>query len=109
LSARATILFSDPINTLWLSPVSIWEIIVKIRIGKLSLTGDIKRIVEGQVRSNQVKLLPLEVDHVLEGRSLPFHHHDPFDRLLVCQAIATQMTIVTPDRLIRQYAVPTEW
>ncbi len=84
LSSHALGLLQDSTNALWLSPVSIWEIIVKTRIGKLSIEGDIEQIVDEQVKKNRVQMLPLELHHVLEGRTLPLHHHDPFDRLLIC-------------------------
>lgn len=109
LSARAAALLGDPANVLWLSTVSVWEIVVKNRIGKLPLSSDVEQIVSEQVRNNKIQLLPLELRHVLEGRTLPLHHHDPFDRLLVCQALAEGLTIVTPDRHIQKYAIPTEW
>jgi PIN domain nuclease of toxin-antitoxin system len=109
LSARATSLLINPANVLWLSTVSVWEIILKNRIGKLPLTSDVEQMVNAQVQTNGVRVLPLEQSHVLEGRTLPLHHHDPFDRLLVCQALAEGLTIVTPDQHIQQYAVPTDW
>jgi PIN domain nuclease of toxin-antitoxin system len=109
LSPQATMLLQDVRNTLWLSVVNVWEIIVKTRIGKLSLTRDIAEIVEEQVEKNDIRLLPLTVKQTLQGITLPLLHHDPFDRLLMCQALEEGLTIVTPDHLIRQYTVPTEW
>ena len=108
-STRATTMLQDARNTLCLSVVSIWEIITKVRIGKLSITGDIGDYVENQVVKNNLRLLSHSRDQVLQGRALPLLHHDPFDRLLICQAIEDGLTIVTPDHQIRQYAVATEW
>lgn len=109
LSARAAAILQDPANDLALSVVTVWELIVKDRIGRPLIAGDIGQIVADQIQSNNIRLLPLRLNHVLEGRTLPLHHHDPFDRLLVCQALAEGLTLVTPDRHIQKYAVPTEW
>jgi len=92
-----------------LSPVNVWEIIVKRRKRKLVLKGDIRRIVRDQVRKNALRVLPVRLKHVYRNRTLPLIHHDPFDRILICQALAAGLTILTPDHSIRQYPVPTEW
>jgi PIN domain nuclease of toxin-antitoxin system len=109
LSARATILLRDPTNILWLSTVTVWEIIVKNRIGKLPMTADIEVIVNDQVQKNGIRILPVGFRHVLEGRTLPLHHNDPFDRLLICQALADQLVVVTSDAKFRPYLVTVEW
>lgn len=109
LSARAVTLLQDRSNILWLSSVSVWEVVQKNRIGKLPLTTDVEQIVDEEVQSNGILLLSLEFRHVLQGRTVPLLHNDPFDRLLICQALEDQLIIVTPDRHIRQYSVPTEW
>jgi PIN domain nuclease of toxin-antitoxin system len=109
LSARATALLQDPANVLWLNTVSVWEIVVKNQAGKLPMTADIEVIVTDQVQRNGVRLLPVTFSHVLQGRGLPLHHRDPFDRLLICQAIADQMAVVTDDSKFRQYPVTVEW
>jgi PIN domain nuclease of toxin-antitoxin system len=100
LSTRATQLLLDPASVLWLSTVSVWEIVVKNQLGKLPMTGDIEKIVTEQIRTNGVRLLPVEPRYVLTGRTLPLprsSHADPFDRLLISQAIADRPSIVTPD------------
>lgn len=112
LSPRAAQLLLDPASVLWLSTVSVWEIVVKNQIGKLPVTGDIEQIVKEQVLNNGVRLLPVELRHVLTGRTLPTQrasHADPFDRLLICQAIADQCTLVTPDPAFRKYSITVEW
>lgn len=108
-SARARTLFADPANEVYLSAVSSWEIAVKHRLGKLPLGDNPARYVPNERARHGIAALPLrEADTLLLGK-LPELHRDPFDRMLVCQAIANQMTLLTPDPLILQYPVLTEW
>ncbi|MBX9625587.1 MAG: type II toxin-antitoxin system VapC family toxin [Gemmataceae bacterium] len=114
--ARIAGLIRDPANTRFLSTASVWEIVVKLQTpkGATSLppaivTGDLARLVADQVRVNKLVVIGVGLDHVLSGRGLPMLHRDPFDRLLVSQALADGLTILTPDPLIQQYPVPTEW
>ena len=112
ISPRVTQLLQDNANVLWLSTVCVWEIVVKNQLGKLPVTGDIEQIVKEQVLNNGVRLLPVELRHVLTGRTLPLprtSHADPFDRLLISQAISDQLTIVTPDSEFRKYSITVEW
>jgi PIN domain nuclease of toxin-antitoxin system len=86
---------------LWFSVVSFAEIGVKAGIGKLTVPRDLR---EHVLRSG-VRILPLEADHGLAVQDLPMHHRDPFDRLLIAQARAEQLTLVTADRRIADYDV----
>lgn len=105
--ARA--LFSDPANDIYLSSVSAWEIAVKHRLGKLPL-GDVPvRYVPDERNKHGIDTLVLKEADTLVLDKLPMLHADPFDRMLICQAIANQMTILTPDPLITQYPVLTQW
>jgi PIN domain nuclease of toxin-antitoxin system len=105
--ARA--LFSDASNEIYLSSVSAWEIAVKHRLGKLPL-GDVPvRYVPSEREKHGIDKLPLREADTLVLDKLPLLHADPFDRMLICQAIANQMTLLTPDPLITQYPVLTRW
>ncbi len=108
-SRTARALFSDANNEVFLSSVSAWEIAVKHRLGKLPL-GDLPvRYVPAERDKHGIASLHLaEADTLVLGK-LPLLHHDPFDRMLICQAIANQMVILTPDPLITQYPVLTRW
>lgn len=108
-SGRARDLFADPRNDVYLSAISAWEIAVKHRLGKLPL-GDIPaRYVPKERERHGIAALPLTEGDTLMLEKLPDLHQDPFDRMLICQAIANQMTILTPDPLISRYPVLTEW
>jgi len=109
VTERVTRSFIDPENEVFLSSVSVWEIAVKYSLGKLPLPDSPSRIVP--VWREQHGILPLPLDELapLQLSALPSLHRDPFDRMLVCQAIVGGMTIATPDRKVQDYPVPTVW
>jgi len=109
LSQRARELVSDPGHGAFLSFASAWEISVKYGLGKLVLPAAPDEYVAGARERHRISPLPLSEAACLKVHRLPPLHRDPFDRMLVCQALTEGMTIVTPDPQIRQYAVPTEW
>jgi len=109
LSASARNEFLDPDNDVYLSAVSVWEIAVKHSLGKLPLPASPDRFIPSQRESHGITSLPLEEKAVLYLSKLPQLHRDPFDRVLVCQAIQHELTLLTPDPLITQYAVRTAW
>lgn len=109
LSASARNAFVDPDNEVYLSAVSVWEIAVKHRLGKLPLPTSPERFIPNQRERHGIAPLPLEERAILYVSKLPLLHRDPFDRALVCQAIHHELTLLTPDPLITQYAVRTAW
>ncbi len=109
LSPRARDLFQDPENLLYLSAVSAWEIAVKHAIGNLPLPDPPERFVP-QVREQLgIQPLALEEGATLFLSRLPALHRDPFDRMLICQAIHEGATLLTPDEQILQYPIQTAW
>jgi len=109
LSATARGLVVDPSNEVLLSAVSTWEIAVKHGLGRLSLPDDPERYIPKLRRDHAVEPLPLDEESTLYLRRLPELHRDPFDRMLVCQAIVQGLAVLTPDRGITQYPVRTLW
>ena len=105
--ARAACL--DPANELWLSVASVWEIQIKIMLGRLALRQPLKSLIADQVKQNGLLILPVKLDHVLRLESLPERHKDPFDRLLVAQALEENYALVSHDPLIAQYPITTIW
>jgi PIN domain nuclease of toxin-antitoxin system len=99
----------NPANRRYLSSVSVWETIVKWQNGKLQLPKPPVEFFTETKRLGRVRPLPLEDAAVLQLAKLPKTHNDPFDRMLICQAIESGMTIVTPDELIEQYPIKTLW
>ncbi len=109
LSDTAHSLFSDPANEVYLSAASAWEIIVKHRLGKLPLPDPPNEFIKKWRSRHVIDSLPLDEEAVLQLSRLPDYHSDPFDRILICQAIAGSLIIVTPDPHITKYPVRTEW
>ena len=109
LSDDARELFVDPGNEIYLSSVSTWEIVIKHSLGKLPLPEPPIRFVPAQRKQHSIDVLPLDEEATLHLTRLPALHRDPFDRMLVCQAIVHHLVILTPDELINQYSVRTMW
>jgi PIN domain nuclease of toxin-antitoxin system len=105
LSSAALSALEDEANELWLSVASVWEMQIKIQLGKLKLSLPLKEIVNNQQETNDLRVSPVALTHVLALAALPSHHRDPFDRLLIAQSIAEGLTIVTADSQFSAYSV----
>lgn len=109
LSAAALALCCDPANQLVLSVASLWEIQIKRQLGKLELRLPLSAIVAHQQETNGVAVLPIVQMHVQALDDLPLVHRDPFDRLLVAQAIAEGAALVSGDSVLESYPVQVRW
>jgi PIN domain nuclease of toxin-antitoxin system len=106
---RVRRLCADERNQLYLSAVSAWEIAVKHRSGKLKLRLNPEEYITRYRAANGISGLRFREDDAFHLSKLPAIHKDPFDRMLICQAIARGLTILTPDKNITQYPVLTTW
>jgi PIN domain nuclease of toxin-antitoxin system len=102
-------LLADPDNDLFFSLVSVWEMQIKIQLGKLNLQDSLPEILMAQQSENNLQILPIQLDHIWALEGLPNHHRDPFDRLLIAQAIVTKMPIISADSMFDQYPVQRLW
>jgi PIN domain nuclease of toxin-antitoxin system len=109
LGSRATALLKDPANELLLSAATIWEIAIKVGLGKLSLSMPYRAWMTQAIRDIQASVLPITVEYADVQAALPRHHGDPFDRLLVAQAIVEQLTLVSGDAVFESYGIQREW
>jgi len=109
LSQRARDLISDADNEVWFSVVSSWEIVIKAGLGRVQLPEKVERFLPKQVGANGFQVLPVHLRHTLRVAGLPVLHRDPFDRLLVAQAIVEGFTIVSGDQQLSRYPVAVEW
>ena len=109
LSPEAIDAFIDPKNEVYLSSVSAWEIVVKYRLGKLSLPLSPDKFILKERKRHMVSPLNLSEQDIFHLLKLPTVHKDPFDRMLVCQAIEHSLTILTPDPLVTQYPIRSLW
>ncbi len=109
LSRKALSLLEDPSNTLLLSVVSAWEIVIKCQAHKLRLPESPSVYIPTRSAHYGIETLPVILAHVLASESLPAHHRDPFDRLLIAQAKVEGVPILTADPQIRGYEVKVLW
>jgi PIN domain nuclease of toxin-antitoxin system len=109
LSKRVHDEIDEPSNDVYVSSASLWEISIKYGIGKLSLPQRPEHYLPAQRIAANFELLPVEEAEACLVHSLPPHHRDPFDRLLIAQAICYGLVIATNDPLIQKYSVRTLW
>lgn len=106
LPPRVQQVLRDSQNHFYLSLVSLWEIQIKHQLGKLTLRLPIKSLVDEQRSVSRLGLVPIKPSHIYRLADLPLHHRDPFDRLLIAQALQERLTIITADPAIMAYGVP---
>jgi len=109
LSPKALALCQNPENILLLSIGSIWEMQIKIQLGKLSLNLPLPELIESQQQTNNIEVLPINLTHLFTLDRLPNHHKYPFDRLLISQAIVENAVLVSGDSILANYPVKIEW
>lgn len=103
ISSEAKDAIADPDNIVFVSAASAWEIAIKKSLGKLQAPDDLKV----QIEKKKFTPLAISIDHALTVEKLPLHHQDPFDRILIAQAISENLIIVTRDRKFEAYEVKT--
>jgi PIN domain nuclease of toxin-antitoxin system len=109
LSPTARAAMEDEANERFISHAVPWEMVIKLSLGKLQLQADYDVIFPGVLDANGFQMLPASLEHYRGLITLPRHHGDPFDRLMICQAKAEGMTIVTCDAAFSAYRVPLIW
>ena len=109
LSVQALTLCQSTENILMFSVASAWEMQIKLQLGKPKLSLPLKDIIESQQQTNQIEVLPITMSHIFALENLPAHHKDPFDRLLIAQAIAEDAVLITGDKLFAEYPVKVAW
>ena len=105
LSHDALSALEDEANELLLSVASVWDMQIKIQLGKLNLSVPLRDLLKNQQETNDLTVLPVTLRHVLALDALPFHHKDPFDRLLIAQSIEEELTIGTADSQFSAYSI----
>jgi PIN domain nuclease of toxin-antitoxin system len=109
LSPIARSLIEDSANQSVLSIASVWEMAIKVSLGKLTLGKAFEVLIPQQLQLNGITLLGIDLRHTAQVASLPFHHRDPFDRLLIAQAKIEQLPLVSSDSVLDAYAVTRLW
>ena len=109
LSSPARSIIVDPGNVLFLSAASAWEIVIKVRLRKLTLPDVPERYIPSRLEMNRFESLPIQMVHALQVTNLPDLHQDPFDRILIAQSQVEKVPIMTVDSQIIQYPVDVIW
>ncbi|WP_020506682.1 type II toxin-antitoxin system VapC family toxin [Lamprocystis purpurea] len=109
LSPEARRQIGDEQSECYVSLISAWEMSIKAATGKLKLAVSVARYFHENLTPNDFKLLPIALDHVTRVETLPFHHRDPFDHLLIAQAWQEGLTLVSADRIFDAYEVTRVW
>jgi PIN domain nuclease of toxin-antitoxin system len=109
LSDAATEAINDPNNNVWLSMASPWEMGIKSSIGKLHLVKPVDIFTADHLTRNGYGLLPIELRHIRIVETLPLHHRDPFDRLIVAQCLADGLRLISADPVLDSYGVIRIW
>jgi PIN domain nuclease of toxin-antitoxin system len=107
LSPAAATAIQSPTNEVLVSIVSAWEVAIKVSIGKFKMPKPLAPYLQHLLTRHEFTILPIQFSHLETLEKLPLHHHDPFDRLLVAQAIAEDATLITVDAQLRRYKVKT--
>jgi PIN domain nuclease of toxin-antitoxin system len=108
LSNSAAELIESDVD-LWISIASLWEISIKVNLNKLDLPDDYEKFIPHQIAINNIEILPVNLQHLIVLTKLPLHHRDPFDRLLIAQAIAEEVPIISIDKKFDLYEVNRQW
>lgn len=109
LSKKVLDVLENKKNDIILSVASVWEMQIKIQLGKLKLSYPLRDLILKQQNSNDIQILPVSLEHVLALDSLPAPHRDPFDRLLIIQAMQEKLLLVSKDKIFQQYPVKLYW
>ncbi len=109
LSATARQLIEDADNSKFVSPASYWELAIKISIGKYALHEPYETFTDRAILQNGFQIVPIEPHHTAALTNLPFHHRDPFDRLMVAQAMVEGLILVSADSVLDAYPIQRLW
>ncbi|MDP2954877.1 MAG: type II toxin-antitoxin system VapC family toxin [Longimicrobiales bacterium] len=109
LGAKARAALANQENECFISLVSAWELAIKAGLGKLRLALPVERYVVEHIAANGFRMLDIQLAHVGRLETLDLHHGDPFDRLLIAQALVEELPVVTADPVFRKYGVKRIW
>lgn len=109
LSPNALAVIRDPASDLLISPASYWELAIKVSTGKLMLNKPFLEFMDEHISANEIEILPIEIRHADHVSRMPFHHKDPFDRLIVAQSLVETLPVISVDSVLDQYGLTRLW
>ncbi len=109
LSAAARAAISDPLHDVFVSPATFWEVAIKVSIGKYIVPGPLEDFFQRAIKDNDFEVLPIEARHAAQVAALPFHHKNPFDRMLIALALVEGLRLVSIEVVFAAYRVNRLW
>ncbi len=109
LSETVKKLFLNPENQFYLSIASVWEIAIKVSLGKLDIVQPIDPFISEQLQKNGIHLFNIRFQHAIKVAELPFHHRDPFDRLIIAQSLVEDIPVLSKDEVFDDYEIQRIW
>ena len=109
LSSKVKKIYLNPNNDIYLSLASIWELSIKIGLNKINLSIPLKKFVDIHILGNNIEILNINLNHIYRIEKLPLHHRDPFDRLIISQAIEENLPIIGNDKIFDNYKIKRIW
>jgi PIN domain nuclease of toxin-antitoxin system len=109
LSPKAKSIIKDHHNEIYFSAASAWEISIKIRLGRLTIEENLEPFIVAQLAKNNFQTLSITIFHSIYTSKLPEIHKDPFDRMIIAQSKAENMSLISKDKNIKKYKVPVVW
>ncbi len=109
LSTKVQEAIANQDNENYLSVASVWEMAIKNSLGKLILERPFEALIPEQIRINNIRLMDIKLEHASRVASLPFHHRDPFDRLIVAQALTENVAVASVDETLDRYSISRFW
>ena len=109
LTQKVLSMLQNPKNVLLVSMASLWEMQIKLQLGRLKLNTPLEELVRGQLEINMIDILDIKLEHILALGQTPSHHKDPFDRLIIAQAGIEEAIVVTKDKMFAEYAIKVVW
>ncbi len=109
LSKTAMDICQDTNNQMYLSMASLWEMQIKVQLGKLKLKIPLADMLTVQQQENDLNVLNIALPHIYQLQALPFHHNDPFDRLIIAQSVLENMTLISVDEKFKAYDISVLW
>jgi len=102
-------MFLNQENQFYLSIASVWEIAIKVSLGKLDIVQPIAPFISEQLQENGIHLFDIRFQHAIKVAELPFHHRDPFDRLIIAQSLVEAIPVLSKDEIFDNYGIQRIW